>query len=135
MNHTCATTHRGLQVRNLSVKVRQVMADYTPLHIPAACTAAQPGARHVDCPTRTEPPLYVRRPGIADPDRRSAVHPAHTDRYLPQYQHSGSQRRLDLQRPVVGRHGTPDHLDLRTSAHLRRRRYRTYRIELAEWRG
>ena len=47
--------------------------------------------------------VHVRRARAADPAARSAHDRAHADRHLPEHQHPGRHRRLELRRPLGAR--------------------------------
>ena len=74
---------------------------------------------------------HVRRTRAADLHRgRSRCCAPH--RHLPEHRHSGRQHRVVIQRLLRRRHGQAHHVELRTRAHVGRRRHRAHRIAIAE---
>src|ERR1700732_3901630 len=62
------------------------------------------GDFHAERAGRPPSDLYLHRAGAADSAAGGLHDPAHTDRYLSQYQHSGDRGHLELHRTVAGRH-------------------------------
>src|SRR5438132_9927191 len=75
----------------------------------AAIAERMRGGFHEDRAGRTPAAPYLHRAGAADTAAGGLHDPAHTDRYLSQYQHSGDRGHLELHRTVAGRYGEAHH--------------------------